>query len=815
MGIFTTYIFLSFFLLISLCVHSSFSCYFYLNQNSPQNNNTEAPTCVQDSSIPCTSYCQIINYINTLNFTNITEPGCTINLMSDYMFNESDNCPLKIELNSLTFIGGSTFGKINFTMNFENTLHFDVTMSHYIKFYSLNINNVNLQFVRNIYFYNSIISGLQSKSVYQLYSVFSSFIAVESTLNFVAISRFKFITGRSSIINGLNAGTFDNFSLDNCKFISTTTFDTGNNVNIRNGEFLSQAKTNIAYVIKVNFENNVFQETDVTNGVLDIRYSQIVSLLNTKVYSKENWALVTGVSSIIIFNLYSTSSLEILHPLYARIDNSEFVKSTTFGLKLADAQGVVITNTNFTQCSKPLQIENTRSPHFQATVTNCFFIDNNAVDGGAIYIASNVGEIILNNCVFSSNVASSNGGALYLTSSKNNSTFTIVDCKFIKNLAGDILITNINEGNGGAIYAVGKTLEITDNTVFLENSAIRGGAIFTNSFIPQTNALFKSNAARLAGGGIFLFKTDIANNNNFNFQNNTAMLYGKDKASFIKKVIVQYYDDKEIMTELTVFSGLYFNIYLEVYDIFDNQVTRILETPSYKPNFDENIMKLHTVSSDFVGLYKFYIVKNVDYILPPNGDRHNFTIIFPESSAIAQFKVINCPSNYDEMIVGEKLYCERKKEEFPLGLVISLSVLGAVLFFIVGLSAGILILYGIMKVINKLKRLEKKEKAELEIERKIIDKKIIFGDSVDETPLLEDDRTNNNRSASKKNRLKERKESFLIPVEELKIEKKIGEGGCGTVYSAKWVDNTVAIKSIKITDELTKYFSSIKGKRLI
>ncbi|KAL9651297.1 hypothetical protein ABK040_001250 [Willaertia magna] len=783
----TTRFILSVFMLISLCLRSSFGCYFYLDK-TPSNVTTDPSNCMY-SSTPCTSYCQIINYINTLNSTSY----CSINFLGDYVFSDFDNCQLSTKVDTLSFIGGSVSGKINYTLSFQTELKYDLDTVQYINFYTFNISNARI-ISRNINFNNCIVNGY----TYQNNIVLGSFVASNSFLKDISFVNIAYITLRDSVINGANLQSFQNLFSDNCTFIGQTVFSSGSYVGIQNGEFLSEALTGIVYVTSVRLENTIFHKTNSSNGALEVRYCQGITIKNTEVYSKENWAMLAGINSIVIDNLYSTTSLEMLLPIYVQISNSQFVDSPKLGLGLTDASYLIITNTNFTNCYRPIMVENIHSSSFQATISDCFFTQNSGLNGGAINIVSNIGETKLTNCVFTSNSASANGGALYLSIPHENSKYTIENCKFIKNYAGGISISDTNEGNGGAIYAAGKLLELSDDTIFSGNSAIRGGAIYTNSFIPKTNALIKSNVGRLAGGGIFLFNVHVANNNNFNFQNNSALLYGIDKASYIKKIIVQYSNGQEIIPELNVFPGLQFDIVLKVYDIFDNPISSLLEQARYLANFDEKIFTLITVFSNPRGLYRFYLLQSTNYTLPSHGEEKNFTLNFPETSAIVKFKVINCPSNYIIRTVDNSLYCEVK--EFPLSVIIGLSVFGAILFFIVGLSAGIFIIYTGMKIMKKLRRLEKKEKAELEIEKKIIDKKVIFGESVDNTPLLEDDR-NSNSHGSKKKKLSERKESFLIPVEELKVEKKIGEGGCGTVYSAKWSDNIVAIKSIKATGD--------------
>ncbi|KAL9648292.1 hypothetical protein ABK040_001709 [Willaertia magna] len=715
--------------------------------------------------------------------------------MNDYSFNETDNCQLSTKLKSLSF--RNFVDKINFTMNFKKDLPFNFDSLQNIYFNSLNINNANVT-AKNIHFNNCVVNNFDS-------SVFDSniFIVSNSAITNLTLTKFKFVTFYNSEINGANITTFDTFLTDNCNFISMTTINHGAKVTMQNDEFSHMAEIIIIYVTIVSLDNSTFPKTNVTTADLFVRFCESFSIKNSKVYSIDRWALLLSVNTIVVDNLFSTGSVEMLLPINVQISNSHFTQNSKLGVRISDANSITITNTNFTQCSKPLQIEDsvaTVSIYFQVQISNCLFTENYAVDGGAIYITSNTGEVRLNNCNFISNRANNNGGALYLRNSEENSKMTIENCKFVTNSAGSFSVIDKDEGNGGAIHAQGNLLELSNDTVFFENKAVRGGAIFTNCVISKTNALFKSNYAKVAGGGIFLFQTNNVNDYAFNFQNNTALIYGSDRASFIRKIVVQYsIDDHGVMSELTVFPGLIFDIIFKAYDMFQNPVVQILEMADYKENFDQNNINLFSVSSHSAGFYKFYAVKSVNYTLPSGGENINFTVHFPEASALVEFKIVNCPSSYADKIAENRVYCEPKG--FPLSAIISVSVVVAILFFAVGLGVGILILYALLRIMKKLKRLAQKEKAELEMELKIIDKRVIFGDNIDYTPLLEDDGNSNSNKGGKKKKLSERKESFLIPIEELEVEKKIGEGGCGTVYSAKWGDNTVAIKSINAIDQ--------------
>jgi len=46
--------------------------------------------------------------------------------------------------------------------------------------------------------------------------------------------------------------------------------------------------------------------------------------------------------------------------------------------------------------------------------------------------------------------------------------------------------------------------------------------------------------------------------------------------------------------------------------------------------------------------------------------------------------------------------------------------------------------------------------------------------------------------------------SYIIPIEELQFVKKIGDGGFGVVYKAKWKAIIVAVKSIDIDETIVK-----------
>ena len=151
-------------------------------------------------------------------------------------------------------------------------------------------------------------------------------------------------------------------------------------------------------------------------------------------------------------------------------------------------------------------------------------------DGGAIYIKSDAKYIIIN-CTFDSNFALQDGGAIFNDGGElkvTDSTFThnqasgasflndcdggaihskahlFVDgCVFVSNTAGD---------NGGAIYATnGLTLGNNPSTFYCNRAYAKGGAICTNKFMEDVkyasfiyNIAGHDNSESYGGGAIYI-----------------------------------------------------------------------------------------------------------------------------------------------------------------------------------------------------------------------------------------------------------------------------------------------------------------------
>lgn len=144
------------------------------------------------------------------------------------------------------------------------------------------------------------------------------------------------------------------------------------------------------------------------------------------------------------------------------------------------------------------------------------FSSNSAGRGGAIYnisIGAGTGIIteIASGTIFSSNIASVHGGAIYSYSG----SITINNGKFTSNNAGS---------TGGAIYNnTNGTFTINTGTTFEGNTADAGGAISNYGKVNLTGSSFNSNVANQWGGGIFnRGKMDLTNSS---FSKNLSLNY--------------------------------------------------------------------------------------------------------------------------------------------------------------------------------------------------------------------------------------------------------------------------------------------------
>ena len=191
--------------------------------------------------------------------------------------------------------------------------------------------------------------------------------------------------------------------------------------------------------------------------------------------------------------------------MYNFCDSNPSLKNITFSGNQAGVAGGGLTDVGHPT--------DPNCPPSQLTLTDVVFEGNSAQFGGGM--VSNRSKPTLTNVTFSSNTASSVGGAMYNT---DDSLATLNNVTFNGNMA------NIY---GGAIYNTDDSDPTLNNVIFSGNRASSGGGIFNEGSNPiLTNALFSGNRATAAEGGAMRNLDSDITLKNATFSGNTAIVGG-------------------------------------------------------------------------------------------------------------------------------------------------------------------------------------------------------------------------------------------------------------------------------------------------
>ena len=228
-----------------------------------------------------------------------------------------------------------------------------------------------------------------------------------------------------------------------------------------------------------------------------------------------------------------------------------------------------------------------------ATIVESYFVDNQAIRGGAIY--STQTDLTIQNSTFIHNLATS-GGVIAVRSGN----CSITNSHFVRNQA--TLQYTYGENNGGAIHiysdvdhtciadtefignkalksggAISNNLQGTTRIMgcsFKNNSATSGGAISTISSLLSTNNVFQNNTAR-NGGAIYIdlydINAEVVFSGNTTLSNNTGM-YGGAIRSAASKIVFLMNSTVVISHNIARHGGA---IYLEQSIIHVNNVQTI------------------------------------------------------------------------------------------------------------------------------------------------------------------------------------------------------------------------------------------------
>ena len=171
-------------------------------------------------------------------------------------------------------------------------------------------------------------------------------------------------------------------------------------------------------------------------------------------------------------------------------------------------------------------------------INNCIFADNTGGSGGAIYLHSLPADCTINECTFTGNESSSNGGGIYCYNSGASSSLTISEGTFSVNSAyndggGAVYASNVNAkfegctfngnsiqaswGGGGVVY-VNRESEFMDCSFTANHSNSSCGAVYASSSLFD-GCTFESNTASGSYGAV---RADNSTFDSCVFTNNSA-----------------------------------------------------------------------------------------------------------------------------------------------------------------------------------------------------------------------------------------------------------------------------------------------------
>ncbi|WP_458404601.1 hypothetical protein [Methanobrevibacter sp.] len=183
------------------------------------------------------------------------------------------------------------------------------------------------------------------------------------------------------------------------------------------------------------------------------------------------------------------------------LTDSKFINNsaTNGGAIYGFGYGSNVSNSNFTNNTATADGGAIYWIGTSANINAVNFTLNTANNGGAVYLTNSVGSVSINSSEFNKNIANTVGGAIYSADSETSSV-DINNSSFMDNSAKG----SGNSDGGGAIYTH-VIYTIHGSSIFTNNSAIRGGAVYLygdDSTI--SNSTFIKNHVSKNGGAIFV-----------------------------------------------------------------------------------------------------------------------------------------------------------------------------------------------------------------------------------------------------------------------------------------------------------------------
>ena len=364
-------------------------------------------------------------------------------------------------------------------------------------------------------------------------------------------------------------------------------------VNIFNSTF---KQLTVSEEFTVELRNCAFEGLVMGNGPLIEIKKSILRIMKCRFSFNDGIVTKAVNNSNYVSSLHTIGQGSLLHVLdnsKLEIVNSMFQNQSLSGvnqsvISIEQSSSAVMLNTTF--------LGNTvvRGSILQAitnsslAVSNCLFIKNMAMLGGAIYVDSsisfeeaetkeNIPILFVKNCSFTGNIGR-DSGAIYV---RNNMLSEVSNCKFHQNHASlETMSKRVIATKGGAILLISNFNTSVKNSVFIKNSATSGGALcLYQGRITITGSLFSRNIATESGGVIFSENSTI-NVFTSDFYRNSANRSGVMDLYHSKSIQIQ---DSTFTANYGLLSGLLQFNYSQNIFIFNSK---------FKNNYDINSTKI-------------------------------------------------------------------------------------------------------------------------------------------------------------------------------------------------------------------------------
>ncbi|EFC42325.1 predicted protein [Naegleria gruberi] len=520
-----------------------------------------------------------------------------------------------------------------------------------------------------------------------------------------------------------------------------------------------------------------------SNSLLKFEVVNRMEMSEFEIFNNVIPVLFSGINILIMNNgtirdcdVTSDGALAFRTILSMNFQKLKFIRNRR-GMFADNVRTMSLKRCEFSQNYQGVNLQNfENNSHATSSFYFCTFIDNYYPDGngGAVQMISQ-DSLRFFACKFENNYAR-NGGAIYSTSEtsieastfRNNSAVLYGDC------------SEITCGNGGSFY--GKSFITLEDVEFSDNRAIKGGACFFNHVTRLDsfgNQLFHNNVASFGGDDIFLHDTFTQVMPSAKFaQSNIGSL----------KLKSNYESSKNISVEdsyLKLYPGQSISFRFELFDMYGNQIRKIQSSPRFVSSNHGIVVKTVVNSTTNISLNSFSY--EVNEKIP--SDDFQVLVSFDENfkDYILNIRPTHCPFGYSFKRQFESEFSQYACVKENYEAIIASSVMGTVLIVIVLTGCSIAAYF----IGTRMHNLYKREQAEKSLAKKLIDKQFIFGEQSELTESLL-------HSNGKAKQLKSQCDNMIIPLTDIEIISKIGEGSNGVVYKARWHGTFVALKTLKI-----------------